>query len=159
MDLYILRHGDAHPVAASDQARELTPQGEAQTKQVAKVADALGINTDVIFASPYIRAQQTAALVSNAFGVTSISDCDLITPEGKPQTVIDWLARVNQESILLVTHQPFAGSFIATLVNGNGRYDSSIPPMMTSSLAYLTMDVCASGCANLQWIKSAPHFD
>lgn len=171
MDLYILRHGEAHPIAASDQQRELTEQGRLQTKKLAQVVDTLGIKVNAVFASPYIRAQQTAELVSATFGVNQIHNCDLITPDGDPQSVINWLARqyevnskqyeVNskQQSILLVTHQPFAGSLIATFVNGSGRYDSSIPPMMTSSLAHLTMDLCAAGCADLQWIKSAPHFN
>lgn len=159
MDLYILRHGEAHLVAESDQQRELTPQGEAQTHQLTQVVEKLGIKVDAVFASSYIRAQQTASIVFDTFGATSIQDCDLITPEGSPQTVIDWLAQKNYQSVLLVTHQPFAGSLISTLVNGNGRYDSSIPPMMTSSLAHLTMDVCAGGCADLKWIKSVPYFD
>lgn len=159
MELYILRHGEAHLVAESDQQRELTPQGEAQTHQLTQVVEKLGITVDAVFTSPYIRAQQTAAIVVDTFGVSDIQDCDLITPDGNPQVVIDWLSKQNQEKILLVTHQPFAGSLISTLVNGNGRYDSSIPPMMTSSLAYLSMDICASGCADLQWIKSAPNFD
>lgn len=159
MDLYILRHGEAHPMAASDDQRELTQNGQAQTAKLAQVVESLGIRVDTVFASPYVRAQQTASIAIDSFGVSRMQTCDLITPDGDPQTVINWLAKQDAEQILLVTHQPFAGSLIATLVNGNGRYDASIAPMMTSSLAYLTMEVCAPGCADLEWIKSAPHFD
>ena len=69
MQLYILRHADADTEAATDSARKLSEKGEEQARKVALFCRAHGIQPSVIFASPLIRAQQTAKPVAKELNV------------------------------------------------------------------------------------------
>ncbi len=66
MKVWILRHGEAEPQARSDDQRNLTEHGRKQVLRSA--AQLIGQPLDAIVASPYVRAQQTAALVHQALG-------------------------------------------------------------------------------------------
>ena len=68
MRLWLLRHGEAEPQAASDAARELTAHGRKEVQQAA--AQLAGRPLTAIVASPYVRAQQTAELVRSELGLT-----------------------------------------------------------------------------------------
>ena len=61
MKLWLLRHGQAQAEARSDAQRELTPYGREEVLQ--SLEHLRGCSLDAIFVSPYIRAQQTAALI------------------------------------------------------------------------------------------------
>lgn len=157
--LYILRHGEAGMIAASDSARELTERGKEQTATLAQILRKQGLTFDLALVSPYVRAQQTAKIVLDEFGSGSIKeDCDMLVPEGQVTGVIEKLAARQKNSILLVSHQPFVSYLIASLVNGESSAASLFPPMLTSSMACLSMDIVALGCADLKWLKSQPDF-
>ena len=66
MKVWILRHGEAQAHARTDAERNLTEQGRAEALRSA--AHLIGQPIDAIFASPYVRAQQTAQLVREALG-------------------------------------------------------------------------------------------
>lgn len=66
MKLWVLRHGEAEPRANSDAERRLTAHGREQV--VRSAAHLLGQPLQAIIASPYVRAQQTAALVHETLG-------------------------------------------------------------------------------------------
>ena len=66
MKLWVLRHGEAEPRANSDAERRLTAHGREQVLHSA--ARLLGQPLQAIIASPYVRAQQTAALVHDTLG-------------------------------------------------------------------------------------------
>ena len=61
MKLWVLRHGEAEPRAKTDAERRLTAHGREQVLHSA--AYLIGQPLQAIVASPYVRAQQTAALV------------------------------------------------------------------------------------------------
>ncbi|KTT42489.1 phosphohistidine phosphatase, partial [Pseudomonas oryzihabitans] len=61
MKLWLLRHGEAEARAPSDELRELTVAGRAAVlRSAAQLQDA---DLQLILASPYVRARQTAVLV------------------------------------------------------------------------------------------------
>src|SRR5205823_3949413 len=68
MNIYLLRHGIAVDPSApgfpKDADRPLTPKGRRRLRQIAGAMGALKISFDVILSSPYVRAQQTAELVT-----------------------------------------------------------------------------------------------
>lgn len=70
MKLYFLRHGEAEPGLADDAARRLTEKGIARLDVAAQVMQRLDMNPQVIYSSPRIRAQQTAEIVAEAFGLS-----------------------------------------------------------------------------------------
>ena len=73
MLIYLLRHAEAEMLAASDQARRLTPKGDEQALRVGKFCQRQGIEPAVILSSPVTRAVQTAKLVAK-----SLSEAELV---------------------------------------------------------------------------------
>lgn len=72
MKLYLMRHGEATNIAASDAARPLTANGIARTEQAAQVLSGMKIQPAALFSSPRVRAHQTAEIVAKALGVDLI---------------------------------------------------------------------------------------
>ena len=68
MDLFFLRHGEAEPRAASDAQRRLTPSGEADVLAVIESRRSELAGLELIVASPYRRARQTASIAAQALG-------------------------------------------------------------------------------------------
>ena len=68
--LWFLRHGEAIPHGAkSDSDRELTPLGERQAQAAGRALARLGIEFEHCYASPKVRARDTARLACEGLGV------------------------------------------------------------------------------------------
>ncbi|SDS42124.1 phosphohistidine phosphatase, SixA [Halopseudomonas litoralis] len=145
MRIWILRHGQAEPTATRDAERALTDVGRAEAIRMAE--QLAGHSLDVILASPYRRAQQTAELIRRELnfrrGVTTV---DWLTPEDDPMAVLDQLADRAEDELLLVSHQPLVGQLISLLVDGHRQGHYSMP---TAGLACLDMPLPAAGAADL----------
>ncbi len=153
MNLFILRHGQAEPQQTTDEARELTDKGRAETARVVsgRLAELQIVNQ--IWASPLVRAQQTARIVAAHFPALTIGSSELIIPEANPIVAMDWLQSINQPdlSILLVSHQPFVGELVNRLCGKPTGYYS----MGTSSFAAINISLIASGMGELLWLDHA----
>lgn len=118
MRLWLLRHGEAEARAPSDEVRELTAAGRAEVLRSALQLQEAKLQ--LILASPYVRAQQTAALVRQQLGwpgeVRSVS---WATPDGAPEHALQELALLEVEELLLVTHNPFVGELAGWLLHGH----------------------------------------
>jgi phosphohistidine phosphatase len=67
--LWLLRHGDAEPHGARDDAsRRLTPKGEAQARCAGAALAALGLEFGSVLTSPRVRAHETARLALASLG-------------------------------------------------------------------------------------------
>jgi len=150
MQVFVMRHGEAEPKAKTDASRRLTPQGMQDVQQmIHQCHDELAC-VDQIWASPFIRAQQTAELVSTLLDTTVLTR-PWLTPEGNPTRVMDELQAVSHDTILLVSHQPLVGTFIDSLAGLEiGRYR-----MGTSALACIDVSVYARACGELRWLHQA----
>ncbi|MDR8014220.1 phosphohistidine phosphatase SixA [Ectopseudomonas guguanensis] len=145
MRLWLLRHGQAEPQAASDAARELTAHGRQEVQQAA--AQLAGRPLTAIVASPYVRAQQTAELVRDALGFAGkISTVPWLTPDSDPREVLKYLDERAGAEVLLVSHQPLIGALGGLLVHGHRQEPL---PMRTASLAELEGDIPAAGLMEL----------
>ena len=144
MKLFLMRHGEASMQAPSDIQRPLTGRGIAQTRAVLEkyANDLSSINT--ILASPYLRAQQTAQLVSEAIGLP-VSTMTAITPDGNPGRACDSLfeSAVRFGNIILITHMPFVGDLSSLLVSGDLL---SPEPFMTSQIVMFEAEQVLPGC-------------
>jgi phosphohistidine phosphatase len=70
--LYFLRHGTAEPaVGGDDEARQLSPDGEAALRSAATLWRRLNLRPDVVIASPLARARRTAELVCEGLGLST----------------------------------------------------------------------------------------
>lgn len=153
MNLFVLRHGQAEPQQTTDEVRELTDKGRTDTARVVsgRLVDLQIINQ--VWASPLVRAQQTAQIAAHYFSALTIQTSDLIIPEASPAAAMDWLQSINQSglSILLVSHQPFVGELVNKLCGKPPGYYS----MGTSSLAAIQIPVVAANMGELLWLDHA----
>lgn len=151
MKLWVLRHGEAEPRANSDAERRLTAHGREQVLRSA--ARLLGEPLQAIIASPYVRAQQTAALVHGALGlVEPVRTVPWLTPDNDPQQVIAELDRLGLEHVLLVSHQPLVGALVGLLEQGHCQTPAA---MSTATLAELEGDWPLAGLMTLLGLHAA----
>ncbi|MCK2184904.1 phosphohistidine phosphatase SixA [Halomonas getboli] len=151
--LLIMRHGEAGP-GSPDPLRELTARGIDEAARMGawlagrEYLDAARLR---LVASPYRRAQQTAAWVGEALGVP-VETLSCITPDDPPQAVVDWLLEQDDDRpLLLVSHMPLVGALTGLLVEGRGDRGLGFP---TAAVAELDAEVRAAGCARLRRVTS-----
>ena len=153
MKIFVLRHGQAEAQQTTDEARNLTSKGRADV--AASVQDSLLelLQVQEIWASPLVRAQQTAQIVCeilSAQGVhVAIKTTELITPESNPTGLFDSLHNAKFNSVLLASHMPFVGGFLDSFCGSAPGYHS----MNTSSLALVECDIPAAHCGDLRWLR------
>ncbi|PYY72015.1 phosphohistidine phosphatase SixA [Pseudomonas jessenii] len=148
MKLWVLRHGEAEPYGTrADSERALTDHGRKEV--LSSAARLMGQPLTAIYASPYLRAQQTAQLVREALGFEpEIRTVEWLTPETDPDKVAEQLVSVS--NVLLVSHNPLVGHLLSYLQHGAGH-----PPekVSTAGLAELKGDELLVGSMKLDSIK------
>lgn len=141
MRLWLLRHGEAEARAPSDEVRELTAAGRAEVLRSALQLQ--NAEPRLILASPYVRAQQTAALVRQHLGWPGeVRSVAWATPDGEPERALAELALLEVEELLLVTHNPFVGELAGWLLHGHRQ---APVPMGTASLLCLEAPLPLAG--------------
>ena len=123
MRIFIMRHGQAQPMAISDQDRELTEDGKLEVEKMAFFLLKNKLHFDDLFVSPYIRAQQTATIVKNVLATkTSLTTLDFITPNDTASRLQDYIDvnffNQNEKIILIVSHMPLVSYLVAEFTNG-----------------------------------------
>jgi phosphohistidine phosphatase len=150
--LWILRHGEAEPRANTDAERRLTAHGREQVLHSA--ARLLGQPLQAIIASPFVRAQQTAALVHDTLGfIEPVRTVPWLTPESRVEEVIAEIERLGLEHVLLVSHQPLVGALVGVLEHGHLQQPAH---MSTANLAELEGDLPPLGVMTLLRQRVAP---
>ncbi|VVN11341.1 Phosphohistidine phosphatase SixA [Pseudomonas fluorescens] len=146
MKLWILRHGEAEPRANSDAERRLTSHGREQVLYSAALL--LGQPLQAILVSPYVRAQQTAALVQETLDFAQpLRTVAWLTPESSVREAITELEKLGFEHVLLVSHQPLVGALVGMLEHGHLQQPAA---MSTASLAELEGDWPLPGLMSLK---------
>ena len=148
MKVCIVRHGSAEIGADEDSQRSLTEKGRQQAQGAGRwlatlVADGVVANDAKIFASPYLRARQTAEAIAEASSLT-LSEFADITPHGKVERIVEKLIR-EEKDIILVSHLPLVGRLAAKLVDGQ-IYDQ---PWSPAECWLLEGEVAGSGCMSV----------
>jgi phosphohistidine phosphatase len=162
MNLYLLRHGIAadpsSPGLARDADRPLTAKGRRRLRQTVPAFRALRISFDVILSSPYVRARQTAEIVTKLIKARKkLKFTDELTPGGNPKLLIQQLneLRPKPENILIVGHEPYLSKLIALLTAGNTNMEidfkkGGLCKLETNSLRY-------ARCATLVYLLASRH--
>ena len=120
MKLYLMQHAIAYP-AEENSERPLSPAGIDQAKAAAKGIKRLGLNFDLIVASPKRRAHQTAALIAEGirYPHSDILTTEAVLPDQLPQELLDLLQKEPAESqILVIGHQPQLAKLARQLMQG-----------------------------------------
>lgn len=146
MRLYICRHGQASFNAENDHARALTIVGAQATERLYGAHRHELEAVDQIWASPLVRAQQTALILSGN-DARRIETTAILVPDEDPAAVLRALEVLPvQVSVLLVSHQPLIGEVVSLLVHGN-PYDPH--PFATSELVVLEASSVSEGAAKV----------
>ena len=148
MKLWVLRHGEAVPYGSCpDSERELTAHGRQEA--LSSAARLIGQPLTAIYASPYLRAQQTAQIVREALGFEpEIRTVEWLTPETDPDKVAEQLVSVS--NVLLVSHNPLVGHLLSYLQHGAGYPPEKVG---TAGLAEISGDELLIGSMKLAGIK------
>lgn len=101
MQLILVRHGEAEPYQVNDAIRNLTVRGVAQAHSTAsQVLEKY--QPDLLVASPYFRAQQTAAgfqevMHQKALPLLPLHTLESITPDADPRIAVDALSALSSQ--------------------------------------------------------------
>jgi phosphohistidine phosphatase len=117
--LWLLRHGEAEPHdSAPDAERRLTPRGEDQSRTAGRALAALGLEFQMVFTSPKVRARDTARLACEALGVEPIEH-EALAEGFDASDALELLAAAGEDKrILLVGHEPDFSQVVHDLTGG-----------------------------------------
>jgi phosphohistidine phosphatase len=114
--LWLLRHGDAVPHDSKpDDERELTPRGERQAEDAGVALAALGVEFDACYASPKVRAWDSARLACKPLNVEP--EREPVLGEGfDSHDALDLLRRHGADArVLVVGHEPSFSAVVGAL--------------------------------------------
>jgi phosphohistidine phosphatase len=125
MNLYIVRHAIAvargTPGYEDDSQRPLTNNGRKKMGKIVKGIRQLGSEFDTGLSSPYVRARDTAKILTREFKMKdqlAFSE-NLIPPGNFDQLVNEINEKYIVENLALVGHEPMLSGFISWLTTGN----------------------------------------
>jgi phosphohistidine phosphatase len=153
MELYVLRHGIAvergTPGYKKDSDRPLTPEGEDKMRQIADAMRGMDLKFDLIFSSPFARAEQTANIVAGELD-EEVTFTKYLEPGGNALELIGEINDEKPQRVLLVGHEPDLSSFISVLITGGSE---ATIDLKKGGLCKLTTDKLVFGqCAMLNWL-------
>ena len=130
MRLLVVRHAIAEDREAfarshkDDSTRPLTPDGRRKMERAALGLKELVPELDVLAASPYKRAIETAEIIAAAYGGLSVERVPDLAPGAGVDRVVSWLAdRHARGSVAVVGHEPDLGQLVcALLASTNGPF-------------------------------------
>ena len=150
MKLIFIRHGQATAYCADDAGRDLTEFGQAQANQTATHLTER-YSLDMIIASPFNRADQTAKILQNIANNKGQNPTFItlgsITPDDDPvagvadieQIITSHYGHEHDKTIAVVCHMPIVARMVAYLDT------DGLPPPMFDLAEYrvMTADVIA----------------
>jgi phosphohistidine phosphatase len=123
MELYLIRHAEAHPRTSDDKTedagRTLTDAGHAQAQELAAALQKHGVHLDQVVSSPLLRARQTAERLMEGWKtpLPELLLCDELAPDSaKMRKVNKFLLKLSANAIAVVGHMPELSEFAAWLV-------------------------------------------
>lgn len=111
MNLYLLRHAHALDLgeggAETDEERPLSEEGYGQVARLAEALKKWDMSFEVVLTSPLVRAMQTAEALVKGMGATvEIVTLEQLSPGWSPKKLSKSLFARDEESILMVGHEP-----------------------------------------------------
>jgi phosphohistidine phosphatase len=106
--MVLLRHGIAEEPTEgkADEDRSLTPEGHARMKQIARGLERAFPKAQVIYASPLLRAVQTALWVSKGYrSRVKVQTTDVLIPGADPKDFVEFIAGLKERRIIIVGHE------------------------------------------------------
>lgn len=153
MKVLIFRHGIAEPrrVGLPEADRQLTRQGYNRTRLAAIGLTRLMRPVDAILASPYIRAQQTAAILGLAMR-RRVETLDTLAADQPPRGVIPSIFQREDTSIALVGHNPQLEDLVTLLCMNTTEH--RLIPIRKAGAVLLRAKHYPERSATLRWAMS-----
>jgi len=127
MKLYVIRHAKAEDAAAwykkndSDDTRPLIEKGQKDAKKMGEWLRRNEVAIEKIFASPLVRAQQTAQIIADQLGVDKITTLELLRPEKSFLEFTQWISKLPESSrVAIVGHEPHLSGLVSYLMGASG---------------------------------------
>jgi phosphohistidine phosphatase len=97
-------------------------------RQIAKALRHLGVEFDLILSSPYVRARETAEILSDVFKMKDkIVFSDNLIPLGSPEILIGEIIENHAvDSLAIVGHEPHLSSLISLLTSGGSKMEITL---------------------------------
>lgn len=125
MHLYCMRHGEACS-ADVDPQQALTVQGQKDVAAVGLFLRSKSFHIDHILHSPKLRARQTAELIAKIVPASQITETNqLLGHDSALEPLIEMIRSLGEDT-LLVSHLPFIGHLVQTLLVGKVQHHSMI---------------------------------
>ena len=125
MQIYIVRHALAElreNWEQPDEARPLTKKGRKKMARVARGLFNLQTKISHLYASPLVRAVQTAEILAERFKLKPAAQTELLVPEASPELILPFLNQHEEDDALaLVGHEPHVSALLAFLLTGETR--------------------------------------
>jgi phosphohistidine phosphatase SixA len=166
----LVRHGDA-AFGVPDATRELTSRGKEEvhnaflTYRDFRHRSILG-NNDAngglgrsasfrLMASPFLRAQQTAELITKVMEADGLQSpaatSSFLEPEADPNDVVALIEKAQTQGVTelwLVAHNPLLSTLLSLLVDGECQSQSQ-SPLATAEIVELEVEWVGLGCATV----------
>ena len=151
MRLYLMRHGQASNMADTDHDRPLTQKGRNRSESTARVLANLEIAPDVIFASPCVRAQETALIIADAVNVP-VTTSDLVNFSFDKDALEVLIGGMEPDAeVMLVGHNPSMSEVVEELTGASIN-------LKTGAIACVDVDPDDLETGQLQWLVTSKIF-
>ncbi len=158
MELLIVRHAIAVERNTrrwpDDADRPLSPKGVARAAKAAAGIKQLVRAPTRVLASPLVRAQQTAAILSEVAGWPSSRECAELAPGAAPEALLAALRRLPEARVALVGHEPGLSRLLAVALPGDAGTGAFRFRKMGAALLHFA-GAARPGGARLEWLVPA----
>lgn len=139
MNLYLIRHSISEKLSPPkrDYERELTSEGIALISKASAGWLKIISGFDLILFSPLVRAEQTARIIAENFGIPDklIKENNLAAGCSTGTLIDTLLVFEEKENIAIVGHQPDLSYHIVNFC-GSGNFKVSFPPAMIAKINF-----------------------
>jgi len=119
-ELVFFRHGIAADTTP-DSSRPLTEDGIRKTYASAEGLKKMAIPFDNVFTSPWLRASQTARILSEVLATPEPEEMTELAGDHSAAEFLEALQNCKGRCLLLVGHQPLLGDAVAAMLGATGR--------------------------------------
>lgn len=120
MNVYLIRHAEAEKITTNkkDSERQLTEGGKTLLHNAVKNWKNGIPKIDILISSPYLRAKQTAEIISEQFELKDKFYVDnKLAPGCKTKDIIEIANMFNSDDIAFVGHQPDLSEHLEMLIS------------------------------------------
>jgi phosphohistidine phosphatase len=162
MRLLVVRHAIAEDREAfarshqDDATRPLTPEGRRKMERAALGLRRVVPELDLLAASPYKRAFETAEILAQAYDGLTLERAPELAPGAGVDRVVAWLAaRPARGTVAIVGHEPDLSQLVCTLLTGANRPFLELRKGAACLLEFA--GPVAKGAATLDWFLGPKH--